>query len=241
VARTAFELYQGGELDAAIEALAAELRDSPGDLDRRTFLFGLLCFAGAYDRAERQLDVLERLGDPGAAVGVKLYRDTLSAERQRQNSFRDASPSEARNGVPADLSGVLNGRTFSTVGDADPRVGAALEFFAGARYCSIPFHQVISLRAAPPVELCDLVWLPADLQVMSEGEVVALGSVLLPVLTPLTWEHDSGQVRLGRETHWHDLPSGASIPLGQKLLVADDEELPILELRELSLAPSLAG
>jgi len=42
------ELFQAGKLDAAIDALGAEVRDNPTDTQRRTFLFELLCFAGQY-------------------------------------------------------------------------------------------------------------------------------------------------------------------------------------------------
>ena len=52
------ELYQAGRLSDAIKALSAELRDNPTDPRRRTFLFELLCFAGEYERADKQLEVL---------------------------------------------------------------------------------------------------------------------------------------------------------------------------------------
>jgi len=56
------------------------LRDNPTDTRRRIFLFELLCFAGEYDRAEKQLDVLAQSG-PEAATGALLYRAALAAER----------------------------------------------------------------------------------------------------------------------------------------------------------------
>ena len=80
------ELYQAGRLDDAIKALSAELRDQPTDIRRRTFLFELLCFAGEYDRADKQLEVLAQAG-PESEMGVLLYRSALYAERQRQDLF----------------------------------------------------------------------------------------------------------------------------------------------------------
>jgi len=56
------ELYQAGRLNDAIKALSAELRDNPTDTKRRTFLFEMLCFAGEYDRADKQLEVLAEAG-----------------------------------------------------------------------------------------------------------------------------------------------------------------------------------
>ena len=50
----------------------------------------------------------------------------------------------------------------------------------------------------------------------------------------LTVETGSGStIRLGRVTEWVDLEDGNQAPVGQKMLLVDDEEFPILELREL--------
>ena len=81
------ELYQAGRLTEAVQALGAELRDNPADTKRRTFLFELLSFAGEYDRAQKQLDVLAQQG-PQAEMGALLYRAAIQAERQRQELFR---------------------------------------------------------------------------------------------------------------------------------------------------------
>src|ERR1700724_4781620 len=80
------ELYRAGRLTDAIKALSAELRDNPTDVRRRTFLFELLCFAGEYERADKQLEVLAQAG-PETEIGVLLYRSALFAERQRQDLF----------------------------------------------------------------------------------------------------------------------------------------------------------
>ena len=56
-----------------------------------------------------------------------------------------------------------------------------------------------------------------------------LGEVLMPALTPLAWQHQDDSVRLGRVSDWVRLDSGAEVPAGQKLLIMDDEEIPILE------------
>lgn len=54
----ATELLRAGQLNQAIQALGAELRDHPSDARRRTFLFELLCFAGEFERAAKHLAVL---------------------------------------------------------------------------------------------------------------------------------------------------------------------------------------
>jgi type VI secretion system protein ImpE len=60
-----------------------------------------------------------------------------------------------------------------------------------------------------------------------------LGEVLLPVLAPGTWRHADPQVQLGRATEWEELADGRQAPVGQKLLLVDDEEVPLLEVRQL--------
>ena len=82
------ELFQAGQLDAAIDALGVEVRDNPTDTQRRTFLFELLCFAGQYGRAEKHLDVLAQAG-PQAGMGALLYRSALHACLTRDRMFRE--------------------------------------------------------------------------------------------------------------------------------------------------------
>ena len=63
-----------------------------------------------------------------------------------------------------------------------------------------------------------------------------LGEVLLPVLTPFAGQHSDPAVRLGRATVWEETDDGETVPVGQKILLADDEEWPILELRNIQIA-----
>src|ERR1700740_1228570 len=121
------ELFRAGRLTDAIKALSAELRDNPTDGRRRTFLFELLCFAGEYERADKQLEVLAQAG-PQSEMGVLLYRSALYAERQRQDVFeRGEFPSEQAEDDSPGRGGTANGKSFSDFSDADPRTGAKLE------------------------------------------------------------------------------------------------------------------
>jgi len=106
------ELYRAGRLTDAIKALSAELRDNPTDIRRRTFLFELLCFAGEYDRADKQLEVLGQAG-PSSELGVLLYRSALYAERQRHDLFeRGELPLEKEDELGR--GGMANGNAFSS-------------------------------------------------------------------------------------------------------------------------------
>lgn len=223
-------LLDEGRLDEAVEALGAELRDDPGDARARTFLFELLCFAGQYDRAEKQLDVVAQASRE-AELGAWLYRSALHAERTRQSLFAAGRPPAAE-GAPL-VAGTLNGRPFASLTDADPRLGARLEVFAAGQYTWIPFAQLASVRMEAPVRLRDLLWTPGRVQAAASFRGAELGEVLLPALCPLSWSHGDGEVRLGRVTDWEEAPGGEPVPVGQKLLLADGEPVPFLEVRTL--------
>lgn len=227
----ALSLYRAGQLQPAIEALGGELRKQPLDTRRRTFLFELLCFAGEYDRAGKQLDILADASKE-AAAGAMLYRSALHAERMRQEMF-------AKNELPLASAhpsspGQLNGAEFAALSDADPRIGAHLEAFIAGSYTWIPFAYIESVEMEAPKRLRDLLWIPATLRTTADFRLQELGEVLLPVLTPLAWKHPDDAVRLGRTTVWEEDATHQELPCGQKLLRHGEEEMPFLELRNLS-------
>src|ERR1035441_1141460 len=158
---TAGQLFQAGKLDQAVQGLGAELRDNPGDVQRRTFLFELLCFAGAYDRAEKQLDVLAQ-GGKDAQLGALLYAGALHAERTRTDLFQKKEyPKAAGESAAAPLTGTLNGQPFESFEDADPRIGARLEVYAAGQYMWLPLEHIASIEMEAPKRLRDLLWSPA--------------------------------------------------------------------------------
>jgi type VI secretion system protein ImpE len=231
------ELFQAGRLDDAIESLGVELRSDPTDAQRRAFLFELLSFAGNHGRAEKQLDVLAT-ANTQAGLGALLYKAAIQAERLRTEMFgNDGLPAGP---APATVSGTLNGQPFTSIEDADPRIGARLEVFAGGQYLWLPIEHIATLLMERPTRLRDLLWSPAKLLTGPGFRGVELGEVLLPVLTPLAAAHPDPLVRLGRMTVWEELPDGRPVPAGQKLLLVDGEEVPLLELRELVITPPVA-
>jgi type VI secretion system protein ImpE len=227
-------LYQNGQLVEAIQALSAGLRDDPTAVRERTFLFELLCFAGEYDRAEKQLNLIAQ-SSREAEIGSLLYRSALHAERLRQEMFLAKAP--VPGGVaPTAVSGTLNGDPFTSIADADPRIGARLEIYAAGQYTWIPFAQLASVSAESPQRLRDLLWIPTRVRTGPDYSDLEIGEVMVPALTPLAWQHPDPEVRLGRMTDWQELPDGSEIPVGQKLLRVDDELIPILEVRQLEIS-----
>jgi type VI secretion system protein ImpE len=230
---TAKELFQAGRLNDCVLALGAEVRDNPTDARRRTFLFELLCFQGEFDRAEKHLHVLAG-ASPDAQMGAVLYFSTLHAERVRHELFQKKDyPSAPTSGEPR--GGTIDGRPFESIEDADPRVGARLELFAAGAYLWIPFEHIEKIEIQAPKRLRDLLWVPALVRTGPAFRGTELGEVLLPVLSPFSFKHSDDNVRLGRATEWTEA-DGMAVPSGQRTFTVDDEDVPILEIRNIEFA-----
>lgn len=235
----ATELYRSGKLNEAIQALGSALRSNPADLRGRTFLFELLCFAGEFDRAQKQLQVLAS-GGGDAATGALLYHAALHAERKRQEMFTNNElPEKPTEGESAStISGTLNGEPFEALTDADPRIGGRLEVFAAGDYLWIPLEHVTEVTIEPPRRLRDLLWIPAQVRTGPGFQNMELGEVLIPALAAGSWKNADDNVRLGRATVWEEIDEEQVVPVGQKMLLVDGEECPFLEVRSLIIETS---
>lgn len=254
------ELLDAGHLSEAIEELNREVKAHPTDSRQRIFLFELLCFAGDYARARRQLDVI---GTESAAAeaGVQIYRSILTAEEARHrlisdglrpdflfpppayvlqhleaiNRLRERQPEEARNLLEESA----NGRP-SLPGSID---GQAFADFRDADDLIAPFLELIVHDK--------YVWLPFDaisrVQIAPPKQLRDLlwipatveprhgrvGEVFVPVLYAGSTEHADDRVKLGRMTDWQTFGDGLALGVGQRLFFADEQERAMLEVREL--------
>ncbi len=227
---TAKQLFEAGKVREAEKELTAYLRDHPTDGAQRTFLFELLCFSGDYDRAEKQLSVLAQ-GGSQAEMGAILYYSALHAEKTRHEVFEKQQFS--KDTVPSSPSGTLNGRSFQSLRDADPDIGARLEVFAAGAYLWIPFQHVASLEMEAPRRLRDTLWRPAMVRTGPSFQGADLGEVLIPAIYPFSWKHPNESVWLGRVTDWAADEHRTEYPSGQKTWLLDGEEVPFLEIRSL--------
>src|ERR1700680_3766466 len=87
-------LFEAGRLADALQELNQAVKAHPSDAGLRTFLFELLCFQGALDRAAKQLAVISTQSDcAGIELALQVYRSLLAAEEQRRAVFHgDALP-----------------------------------------------------------------------------------------------------------------------------------------------------
>jgi len=234
-------LFKAGKLTEAVSALNFYLRDNPADLKSRTFLFELLCFTGDFERAEKQLNIVEREGSKDSMLGTLLYKAALNAEKTRQEMFETKTFPQPTGKPAGPVRGKLNGKEFTSLADADARLGEKLEVFAAGDYLWISFHDIAMIKLEEPKKLRDLFWAPAKLTTGPTFRSRELGEILLPAIAPLSWQHENDEVRLGRVTEFCEDDTGAVAPYGGKTLIVDGEEVALLDVRELEIYPVVAA
>ncbi len=244
------ELYREGKLTEAISQLQAVLRDKPTDKRARTFLFELLCFAGEFDRARKQLGVLAEETQQ-TKLGVSFYLAALSAETDRQAWYQLPAPpvigsaggdSAVGSADGGTVSGVCDGVSFTGIHDLDPRLGGSLEFLTAGKYHRIAFRNLARLEFSPTVRARDAYWRVATLEFSAAMGSNELDSILVPVLYPQTYLFEDDQTRLGRTTDFALSGGGEEIPCGQRILLIGGREVPLLEITSITFDdPEPAG
>jgi type VI secretion system protein ImpE len=145
--------------------------------------------------------------------------DRARAQSLREQAFEAAPPS----------AGELNGRPFEWIADADSRLGPVLEAVINGRYYWVPFARLARVTLEAPVDLRDVVWMPAQLEFENGGGTVAL----IPARYSGSESSADGLIALARKTEWEEIGPDAHRGLGQRILATDAEEVPLLEIRTL--------
>src|SRR4051794_26696787 len=264
LADAAEQSLKGGDPAAALGHLQEQVRAKPSDSRLRIFLFQLLCVTGQWDRALTQLGVASNL-DPEAMAMAQTYGDAVRCEAIRDGVFAGrksplifGEPEQwlallieallvagrgelersaelralAFEAAPA-TAGAVDGRPFEWIADADSRLGPVLEAIINGRYYWVPFSRLIKIEFEPPEDLRDLVWLPARLQFANGGESVAL----IPSRYPGSASSPDGLIALARKTVWEEITPDTHRGLGQRLFATDAEEVPLLDVRTMTLEP----
>jgi len=259
---TAKELFDQGRLAAATEAITAEVKANPSDLQRRTFLFELLCFSGDWDRAEKQIDVLAQQSME-SAVSVHVYRDNIKAERERKKLFSEGSHPHFLIEPPAYVD--VHFEALDRLRKGDPkaarealdRAEEARPAFAG-KWNDETFSDFRDYNdlTGPVLELIvkdKYAWLPFEqirrieidaprklrdlvwLPARIQAADGTTGEVYIPVLYAGSSEQGDDRIRLGRMTEWKAIGEEVYAGCGQRLFLADDQERSILETRTVTL------
>jgi type VI secretion system protein ImpE len=128
------------------------------------------------------------------------------------------------------FSGEVDGRSFQTLFDGDMRFGPTLEAIVAGRWGLIPFSAIVEIVTAGPVDLRDLVWLPAEIR-FREGPSLA---AMLPVRYPGVEHEAEADFRLARRTEWRETPYAVH-GAGQRVWTTDaGEDIGILSFRRIT-------
>jgi len=259
-------LLDSGDLNGAIEQLISDVKGNPTDTTLRTFLFELLCFAGEWERAEKQLDVVGHQSVQ-TAIGVQAYRNNIKAERDRQRLFQDGLQPHFLSEPPAYVDMLLaanNRLREGNVAEAREKLDRAEEerpalsgrlndnhAFADFRDYNDATGSVLELIVKD-----QYTWLPFEqirrieiaepknlrdlLWASARIESVdgTMGEVFLPTLYAGSSEHENNQVRLGRMTDWRETSDEIYTGVGMRLFLVDDVDKGMLELRSIEFDPA---
>lgn len=256
------ELFAAGKLTDAINASVEVVKRKPTDTSARGLLAELLCIAGNWERADVHLDALLHQ-EPDAAPGISLIRQLVRSAQARDQFYRDGRVPEflsepapwvrrqlkasvlLRDGHPEEatacleeaererpvLTGKCNGDRFEAFRDLDDLNGGLFEVLTSTgKYFWIPMETVELVEFHVPSRPRDLLWRRARMCTRDGTD----GEVFIPAIYMITDDETDDAVRLGRSTDWR---GGNGVPVrgaGQRMFLAGDEDISIMEISELT-------
>ncbi len=125
------------------------------------------------------------------------------------------------------VSGTIDGMVFEWLADSDSRLGPVLEVMIEGRYFWVPLERIITITIEKPVDLRDVVWLPAHFTWTNGGEHYGV----IPARYPASYHSDDPLFALSRKTAWRDCGEGLFLGLGQKILTTDQSDYALLDVR----------
>lgn len=249
----AINLYRQGNLAAAIDAGAQELRAVPDHAGKRAFLAELLCIRGNYERAETQLETLLAL-EPRSLITVGTWRNLLQAATARQEVFYEGAVPDVISSISPRVQSLLqvllalregrdatelvarvedererapcsiNGAAVDDLRDVDDRFTGIVELLASnGKYFWVEQSDIVSLHFDKPERALDLLWRRAEIVLISGS----IGQVFVPAVYPTPTNSEDAQ--LGKTTDWLE-GHGVAVGIGQRMLLADDEAIALNEI-----------
>ena len=253
------DLIKAGKLSEARSQLVEEVKSSPANLNSRTLLFQVQAYAGEWDKARRQLEVITTQ-DANRETGVQVYLNLIQAETERMEVFQHKRNPSFLPETPAYFEQYhfawqqLMNREFEAAETIYSEIDARCSKITG----TLNGKEFIGFSETDKRLTCFLeafvheryVWLPFEaLRELSLPEPQTLLELLwaparvttregltlncfLPVLYPESFRHEDDRLKLGRMTDWTDLGPGFHQGVGQHVYQVGDDEVGILEIRE---------
>jgi type VI secretion system protein ImpE len=227
-----------GNWDRALSQLDVVRSLDPGAIAMvRTYESVLQCevFRQSVFSGERSPPIL---GDPEPWIArlVEALRLSASGDHDAAQKLRAGAYDEAptcggnlKIAAGSDPDAGTTDAAFEWLADADSRLGPMFEAIVNGRYYWVPMHRLKRIDLEVPQDLRDLVWLPAHFKLANGGETVGM----IPTRYAGSETHDDSQIRLARRTEWRETAEGVYEGLGQRILVTDDDEYPLLNVRQI--------
>jgi len=255
----AVERLSSADIKEARKLVGDIVRLRPSDQRARMFLFQLLCVECAWAKASSQLRALETLS-PEARILAAAYGQAIEGELHRAEVFRAQAPASLLVDAPdwavdivdalaadpqeaaarrasafdrcPDTPGEIDGKRFDFLFDPDNRFGPTFEAIVAGRWGLIPFSAVEEIETEGPVDLRDMVWLPAEIR-FRQGPALA---AMLPVRYPDIETESDTELLLSRRTEWRE-HSGALRGAGQRVwTTSGGDDVDILSFRHVRFA-----
>ncbi len=260
---TSGQLFLSGKLQDSLDAALVDVKKHPTDTGKRILLCELFCFAGEFERADRQLETIAKQ-DPQSIPGVSLFRQLLRAETARHQHGREGRVPE----FVGEISPLLQLHLAASVAVRDGDFAAAVRLLEqaeaqrphvvgkcdGAKFEGLrdlddltsSFFEVFTSTGKYfwiPIENVELVEFrtpqtPRDLLWRSAHMTVAGGpdgEVYLPVLYANSYTSHDEQLRLGRSSDWVGDEGSPVRGIGQRTFLIGEMDRPILDIRSIEI------
>ena len=253
-------LLDSGNLKGAVDAALALVKSNPTNEAARIFLFELSCFAGNWERAEKQLEVIGHQ-DTVAMVGSKIYQQNFKAERDRINFFENGTRPETAMKAPEYVEDLIKANELIRLG----KTGEArllldqVDVNRPAFKCTVNGEGFSDLRDYNDTTMCvfeviikdSYVWLPFEqVEAIEFFERKSLrdvywpqgkfeltngtsGELFFPSLYVNTWKSDDDLIRLGRSVDWRDLGDEIYAGEGARIYTMDGKDKSILDIKSI--------
>lgn len=167
-------------------------------------------------------------GQPEEWLALTLQALKLTADGQylKSQELRERA-FELAPAVPGNIDGIA----FDWLADSDARLGPVFEAIIEGRYFWVPLQRIRAVSIEKPVDLRDVVWLPAHFDWVNGGESYGV----IPARYPESYNNDDPLFALSRKTVWQDCGNDLFLGIGQKTLTTDASDYSLMDIRSIQL------
>lgn len=248
-------------LEIQISQVHSNIRNHPSKIELRVHLSQLLMVFGQWQKALQQLQTIAQLDEKkivitqtycalihaeiqreltlsgqqeplyftkpndwqillAEALIARAHNQTAAAEKFQQHAYSEAPSSPV----------IINDEQANWIADGDSRLGPICEAYINGSYYWLPFDQIKQINIEKPQDLRDLVWIPATFTLMDSSQHFGF----LPSRYAFSYMQHNDQFSLASLTEWKSLGEHSWAGVGQKMLITDNNEYPLLTIRTLT-------